>query len=558
MEKNTSPYGASSGSDEYDATNEETAPSSFFGKLAKKMQLSSSDPMRNSNADLDPVPPHRRTWRTYNYVMYWISDNFSPGGYRNAASLMEVGLSWRDALICIAVSQIIIGAVIVINGVSGSTYRVGFSVQSRASFGYYFSYLMILMRMVTGIFWYGINVYTGAECIQSIILAIWPSFRNVRNALPESANITTQMMTAYIVYFVIMLPVHFVPMHKLRWLFTIKAISTPIVGLAIMGWTIHKVGVNGDLFKQDTTVHGSKYAWIFLAGLYSNIGSWATLGVNVPDFTRYAKSNNSAFITAIVLPATGCLITFFGVVLASGSHILYGEILWDPLLFIDHWTSRGGRAAAFFCAFFFLIAQIGVNIAANSVSAANDLNCMFPKYVNIRRGQIIVAFLGSWALTPWNILTSGAAFLNFMSGYSVWLGPIAGMLFSDFYLVHKRKYDVWELYDKNGIYRYNKFGVNWRAFVAFFIGWVPLLPGFIPAVNSKITVSVGVSHLYDVGYFYGFGATALSYYVICTIWPAKQTMLERGVYPDSDVVGHNEVIDAVEGEIVTEVPNKKA
>lgn len=467
--------------------------------------------------------------------MYWISDNFSPSGFRNAASLMDVGMSWRDSLLCVTFAQVIIAAVIVLNGVWGSTYHVNFSVQARASFGFYFSYLMIIMRMIVGIFWYGINAYTGAECVRSMIYAIWPSFHNVANTMASNANIDTQMMTAYVVYFVIVVPMHMIPMHQLRWLFTIKAITTPIIGFALMGWTVAKVDAS-QLWAQNSTLKGSALGWAFMSGLYANIGSWSTLAVNVPDFTRYAKSNDAAYITLFVLPATGCLVTFFGVVVAQGSRILYNTLLWDPLQFIDMWTSRGGRAAAFFCAFFFLISQIAVNIAANSVSAANDLNCLFPKYINIRRGQLIVAVIGSWALTPWNILTGAPAFLSFMSGYSVWLGPLVGILLSDFYLVHKRKYNVWELYDSNGIYRYNKWGTNWRAFIAFFIGWVPLLPGFIPTVNSHITVSAGVTHLYNVAYFYGTLSACFSYWALCKIWPAKETYVPYPVYPETDII----------------------
>ncbi|KAK9246677.1 permease for cytosine/purines, uracil, thiamine, allantoin-domain-containing protein [Lipomyces tetrasporus] len=532
----------------------------FWSKVHKRVQLNSADAIRRSNADLDPVPPQRRTWRTYNFVMYWISDNFSPNGFRNAASLMEIGMSWRDSLVCVVIAQFITGLVIVFNGVVGSRYHISFSVQARASFGYYFGYLMIVMRMIVGIFWYGINAYTGAECVRSMIYAIWPSFHHLKNGLPLSAHIDTQFMTAYVVYFVIVLPMHLIPMHRLKWLFLVKAITTPIVGFAIIGWVIHTVGVSQtSLWTQKTTLHGSTLAWTFLNGLYANIGSWSTLAINVPDFTRYAVDDRAAYITAFVLPATGALVTFFGVVVAAGSDILYGKIFWDPLLLIDEWTSRGGRAAAFFCAFFFLISQIGVNIAANSVSAANDLNCLFPRYINIRRGQIIVAFLGSWALTPWNILTSAPAFISFMAGYAVWLGPIAGILLSDFYLVHKQKYDVWELYNEHGIYRYNKWGTNWRAFVAFFIGWVPLLPGFIPTVNSSIKVSAGIQHLYDLGYFYGCGSAMLSYYLLCRFWPAEETMLDRAVLPDEDLLQTHsglmmeEGIEAALGDQVVEI-----
>ncbi|KAK9328895.1 permease for cytosine/purines, uracil, thiamine, allantoin-domain-containing protein [Lipomyces starkeyi] len=509
-------------------------------RINKFIQLDSASQERYSNDDLDPVPPEKRTWHARHYALFWISDNLSVSGFRQAASVMAVGLSWRLSLLCIALANIIIGSFIVINGVVGAKYHIPFSIQARASFGYYLSYLMIAMRMIVAIFWYGIQAYTGAECVQSILFAIWPSFHNVPNHLPNSANITTQFMTAYVIYFLLCLPLHYVGVHRVKWLFLAKAIATPVASLAIMGWIVHKAGLGqNSLFNQGNTVHGPALGWAFMGSLYSNIGSGVTLMVNAPDYSRYSTTKYSHLTTAVAVPFTATVITFIGVVAASGSNILFGEILWDPLLIINHWTSRGGRAGAFFCAFSFLLSQLGLNIAANSLAAANDMNCLFPKYINIRRGQFIAAFLGAWALTPWNILTSAPAFLNFMSGYSVWLGPLAGILISDFYFVHKRKYDVPELYDFQGIYRY-KYGFNWRAFFAFTIGWVPLLPGFIPTVSSN-TVVEGMVHLYNLGFFYGVGAAGLSYYLICYFFPAQETYVARPVYMNAGIVSEEDV-----------------
>ncbi|KAK9481046.1 permease for cytosine/purines, uracil, thiamine, allantoin-domain-containing protein [Lipomyces japonicus] len=506
--------------------------SSGFGRFVKRLQVKDHSDSRRSNRDLDPVPPEKQTWSALDYISYWISDNFTPGGWRNASSIMEVGLSWKLALVNIAISQLIIGVVVTLNGFIGAKYRIPFSVISRASYGYYFSYLMILMRCIVGIFWYGISTYTGAECVRSMIYAIWPSFRHLKNTLPESANINTQFMTAYVVYYISIMPLHYIPIHRIRWLFTVKAIALPIIGFAIMGWTIKNAGVgNNSLWNQGNTVHGSELSWVFMSCLYANLGSWATLAINSPDFTRYTVRPRNTYTMAIALPFTASLVAFFGVVGAAGSKVLYNTILWDPLLFIDEWTSKSGRAAAFFCAAGFYLAQACSNVSANSISAANDLNCMFPKYINIRRGQFIVSILGAWVLTPWNILTSAGAFLSFMSGYTVWLAPICGIMLSDFYFVHKRKYNVWELYKNDGIYSYNKYGINWRAFVAFFCGWVPLLPGFLPTVNSSIHVPVGVKRFYYCGYFYGLFAPMLVYFALCSIWPAKETIVDVAVYP---------------------------
>ncbi|KAK9481374.1 permease for cytosine/purines, uracil, thiamine, allantoin-domain-containing protein [Lipomyces japonicus] len=517
----------------------------YFSRIKKFCELDSVSNGRYSNKDLDPVPLAERTWIHRHYAVFWISDNLSVSGFRNAASVMEIGLSWRLALVNVTLANIIWGGFVYINGIAGAKYHIPFSVHTRAAFGYYLAYLMIAMRMIVGIFWYGIQTYTGAECVQSILYALWPSFRNVPNTLPESANINTQFMTSYVIYFITCLPFHYVGVHRIRWLYLTKTITLPICSLAIMGWMIKQVGIGEtSLFKQGNTRQGSALGWAFMSGLYSNIGSGVTLICNANDYSRYARRPRDTFATALSVPITACFVTFIGVVYAAGSNVLYGSILWDPLLIINHWTSRGGRAAAFFCAFSFYLSQLGLNIAANSLAAANDLNCLFPRYINLRRGQFVAAFLGGWALTPWNILTSAPAFLNFMSGYSVWLGPLAGILVSDFYIVHKQKYNVYELYKFTGIYRYWH-GINWRAFLAFTIGWVPLLPGFIPTVSSNST-STGMVHLYNLGFFYGFGAAFFSYAIICHFWPAQATMLAEAIFVDDEGIDAVGVLEAIE------------
>ncbi|KAK9250243.1 permease for cytosine/purines, uracil, thiamine, allantoin-domain-containing protein [Lipomyces tetrasporus] len=511
------------------------APSSVWGRILRKIELKSEvEAGRRSNPDLDPVPPEGRHWHAQHYALFWISDNVSVSGFRTASSIMDVGLSWRMSLLCVALANLLAGMVVTLNGIVGTDYHIPFSIQSRASFGYYLSYLMILMRCIVGIFWYGIQTYTGAECVQTMLYAIWPSFRNVPNTLPSSANINTQLMTAYVIYFVTMLPFHYVGIHKVKWLFLLKTVSTFVVGFGLMGWTINTVGVNNtSLFNQGNKVHGSGFTWVFLNSFYSNLGGFTTLMVNAPDYSRYAHRRRSTYITLFAVPFTATLVTFMGVVVAAGSNVMYGEILWDPLQVLDKWTSKGGRAAAFFCALSFYFSQLGLNIAANSLASANDMNAIWPKYINLRRGQFIAAFLGAWVLTPWNIMTSAPAFLNFMSGYSIWLGPLCGVLIADYFIVHRRKYDVNELYKFGGIYNYH-WGCNWRAFAAFTIAWVPLLPGFIPTVTSGITASTGVTHLYDLGFFYGFGSAILCYSVICHFFPARETYVDA-VYPDDNL-----------------------
>jgi NCS1 family nucleobase:cation symporter-1 len=237
------------------------------------------------------------------------------------------------------------------------------------------------------------------------------------------------------------------------------------------------------------------------------------------------------------LPLVFTFIAFIGVAATSAGSVKYGELNWDPMALVAHWDSRACR---FFAAFSFALAALGVNISANSLSAANDLTALFPQYVNIRRGQLLCAVL-AWALVPWKILKSAGSFLNFMAAYAVFLGPIAAIMVWDFWIVHRRKYDTLALYQPHGIYKYTG-GVNWRAVVAFVVGVVPNLPGFINSISPSIVVGVG-SRPYTFGWLLGFVATSLVY-VVLEMWvaPPRETFIDKAVLPD-DVYDEQAIVD---------------
>lgn len=237
------------------------------------------------------------------------------------------------------------------------------------------------------------------------------------------------------------------------------------------------------------------------------------------DFARYSRNRRSPYIQLVVIPAVFTIMMLFGIIGANGSRLIYGEVLWDPLMIVDNWTSPGGRAAAFLCALAFLIASIGVNISANSIAVAVDLSTLFPKYLNMRRAQYVCAVIGAWAMTPWNILASAETLINFMNGYSVWLAPISGVLLADYYVVHKQRINVPEMYRPHGIYSYERWGTNWRAAVAFVVGFAPLLPGFAKSVTQDVHVSEGAQHLYYLGYWYGFLVSAGLHVLLSKVWP---------------------------------------
>ncbi|TVY44185.1 putative permease [Lachnellula subtilissima] len=346
-------------------------------------------------------------------VTYWLCDAVAPGNLRLGSSLVTLGFSWKVTIGIIALGHFLISLAITANSVIGARYHIPYTIQSRASFGFFFSFVVVFIRMLVGFFWYGLNTYTRRMCQ--------------------------------------------------------------------CGWACHVSGggLHTTLMKQDTTLHGSAYTWAFLSGLNSMLGNYGTMAVNINDFARYARSSRMIVVQIIIIPLSFMLMSFIGIIIAGAASDLYGKEIWDPLTIMSHWTgSHQSRAGAVFVGLSFVLAQLGSNISANCISAANDLNAMFPRYINLRRGSYLIAFIGAWALTPWNILSSAAALLDFMDGYVIWLAPITGVLLADYYIVHRRTYDIEEMYLPNGIYRYNKFGTNWRAVAAWLVGCVPLIPGF--------------------------------------------------------------------------------
>lgn len=321
-----------------------------------------------TNPDMDPVPPRYQTWSLWTYMAYWATDTINLGTWETASSVLAVGLNWRDAIPIMVVGTSCVAVPMVLNGAIGAKLHIPFSVIIRSSFGYYFGYFCIVSRSILAMFWLGIQGANGAQCVTIMLKAIWPSYNHIKNHLPSDAGITTQGMISYFLFWIIQLPLLLIPPTRLRYLFIVKLFAAPITALATLGWIVHKAGGGGSIFNLPETVHGSDRAWLWLSCMSSVTGSWATLAVNIPDFSRYSRSSRGQYIQLPFLPIIFTLCGVLGIVTTSASKVVYGEYLWNPLDIIDHWLgSHGGRAAAFFAALSWYIAQVGTNITANSM-----------------------------------------------------------------------------------------------------------------------------------------------------------------------------------------------
>ncbi|KDQ12361.1 hypothetical protein BOTBODRAFT_176584 [Botryobasidium botryosum FD-172 SS1] len=487
---------------------------------------------RWSNKDMDPTPVHQRKWTSWTYVAFWVSDAFCVPTWEIASASMAVGLSWRQVLPAVALGNVLISIAVTANGTIGSRLHVPFPVLNRSSFGFYFSYFTVISRLVLAMFWFSIQSFTGSECVYQMIKAIWPSFARLPNHLPESARITTAGMLCYFLFWLFQFPFMFISPQKIRWLFYIKSVLVPSAFLAMLIWALVKTKGGGPIFNQRTSLSSSQLAWAWLSAVNNSMGNYATMAVNIPDFTRYARSERDQYVQLIIIPISFTFVAFIGMAVTSAGQTLYGGgYLWDPLRLIDKWDNR---AAAFFAAFSMLIATLGTNIAANSISAANDFTALTPRYLNIRRGQILCAIIGGWAICPWEILANASGFLNFISGYTVFLGPICAIMVTDYWIVRRGNVDVPGLYQPHGRYRYTK-GFNWRAVLAMVVSVPPNLPGLINTINPSIYVGAG-QQIYSLAYIVGFFLAGGTYAMASYLFPAENTVIDAPILslPDSN------------------------
>lgn len=311
-----------------------------------------------------------------------------------------MGLTWREAVYSIILGLCMPAIVLVLNGAIGAHLHIPFPVAARSSFGFTFARFAVVTRMITALFWHAIQTYTGSTAITQMIRAMWPSYLDIPNHLPESAGITSQQLLSHFIFWTIQFPILLTPPHKLKSFFVFKVVVTVTACVGTVIAMTSKAGGTGDIWKQEYRVHGAERSWLILASMMSVAGGWATMATNVPDFTRYLRNPRGVYWQGLFLPLIGLVLGLFGIISCSAAKVVYGEYIWDPLALAAKWDGPSGRCGAFFVGLCWVVAQIGTNLSANVISFANDMVSLFPRYVNIRRGAIFATIVAGWIMVP--------------------------------------------------------------------------------------------------------------------------------------------------------------
>ncbi len=456
------------------------------------------------NHDLAPAGSEKRTWTTYNYAALWVSMSVNILTYMLAASLIQGGMNWKQAVLTVFLGNTIVLAPMLLNSHPGARYGVPFPVLARASFGVLGANVAAVLRALVACGWFGIQSWIGGEAINTLLGTVWPAWQ--KN--PHGTAI------CFTLFWASNLAVILKGIEYIRFL---QGLSAPIllaVGLALLAWAYFGAGGFGPMLSAPSQFRSTgDFLKFLIPALNGTVGFWSTVSLNIPDFTRFAKDERGQAIgQAIGLPLTMTLYSFIGVAVTSATVVIYGMAIWDPVQLLSRFHSP---VAVVISLLAILLATLNVNIGANVVSPANDFSNLWPRKISFKTGGVITCFIGV-AMMPWKLLANHKTFIfGWLGGYAAVLGPVAGIMICDYYLVRRKRLLVNDLYWRGGEYEYSK-GFNWRAIAALVIGSAVALMGLvIPSVRF----------LYDYSWFVGFAVAFVSYYALMRT-AAVQTSLQ--------------------------------
>jgi NCS1 family nucleobase:cation symporter-1 len=426
-------------------------------------------------------------------------------------------MNWWQALITILLGNTIVLAPILLNSHPGTKYGIPFPVFARAAYGTYGSNLPALMRAIVACGWFGIQAWIGGEALHTLFSAIIPRWPTLLGGAIGGHTPTEWL--CFLLFWGLNIYIIYSGMDLLRRVENWAAPFVLVMTALLLGWAIWKAHGLGYLLTQQSKFHSFRDFWpVFILSLTGMIGFWATLSLNMPDFTRFGHSQREQAIGQVVaLPTTMTLFAAMSVVITSAALVIYPNMkmseLWDPIKLVGQFHNVAVIAISMFTV---VVATLAVNIAANVVSPANDFANAFPKLISFRTGGLITGILGI-AMMPWKLLEDPSGYIfTWLVGYSGGLGSIAGVLIVDYWLVRRKHLALGDLYRRRGAYSYLG-GWNARAVIATLIGCALAWSG---PILHRVGMTVGFfDQLYDYAWFVGFGVAGLVHLILMLLIP---------------------------------------
>jgi NCS1 family nucleobase:cation symporter-1 len=447
------------------------------------------------NKDLAPVASARRAWRTYNFAALWISMSVNIPTYMLASGMIAGGMNWKQGLFTVFLGNVLVLIPMLLNAHAGARYGIPFPVFARASFGVLGANVPAILRALVACGWFGIQTWIGGQAINAMIIALAPGWAHFRYGVA----------LCFAFFWLLNVIVILRGIETIRFLQGVSAPFLILIGLALLLWARSKAGGFGPMLASPSKFQSfGEFFRFFVPSLTGVVGFWATVSLNIPDFTRYAHSQRDQMVgQALGLPATMTFYSFIGIAVTSATAIIFGQALWDPVAVLSR---LGNPWAVVLAMIALLMATLNVNVAANVVSPANDFSNLSPRRISFRLGGLITCFVGI-LMQPWKLMANyGSYIFGWLVGYSGFLGPIAGVLICDYFLIRKKILLPEDLYRRGGQYEYSR-GFHWQAIVALAAGaGVAFIGLVVPPLRP----------LYDYAWFVGFAVSFLAYFALAS------------------------------------------
>lgn len=457
-----------------------------------------------ANEDLLPTPQIARHWNWKDYTALWIGMVVCVPTYTMASAMLDQGFTWRMAVWMVFLANCIVLVPMVLIGRVGPKYGVPFPVLARASFGVIGANLPAVLRGLVACGWFSINCYFGALALHGFLNII--GFNLAGPA--DGQTISTSQFICFLVFWAVHIWFIWRGPESIRKLEVIAAPLMIGASAVLVIYLLSRVPPSQLFDLPAKVVEGGPRTWAALTGL---VGFWATLALNIPDFTRFARSQKDQVLgQAIGLPIPMALFSMVGIIGFSASAILYGK----AQLFPDGLLTQMGSLASGVGLLVILLANLTTNVAANLVSPSYDFSQVAPSKISFRGGGLVAALIGLLFM-PWKLLASSGNYLFiWLGGYGTLLGGIAGVLLTDYYLLRRGRLEVDDLYRRGGAYEYAR-GWNPHALMGCALGVLPCMPGYlvVSGLLAKDSVAPWLVQLFDFGWFFSLAVAGLYYFI---------------------------------------------
>ncbi|HEV8381284.1 MAG TPA: NCS1 family nucleobase:cation symporter-1 [Gemmatimonadales bacterium] len=465
---------------------------------------------RLANEDLLPVPPERRTWNWWHIASLWIGMAICIPTYTLASGLVDQGWTWQAAVGAVVLGNLVVLLPIALNSHAGTRYGIPFPVLARASFGVLGANIPAILRGLVACGWFGIQTWIGGWAIYKLIEVIWPGIATLPQILPAFVGLNTGEFLCFMLFWAMNVWIVLRGMDSIKFLETWGSPFLLAVGAALFIWAwVRAGGLSPMLANPATSLADVPTGGVFGAGLTSAVAFWGTMALSIPDFSRYARSQRDQIVgQAVGLPGTMALFAFIGAAVTNATVVIFGTRIADPVALL---ARIGGPFMIMLSMAGLIVATLTTNIAANIVAPANAFSNIAPHKISFKQGAGVTAIIGI-VMMPWRLYNDAAAYVfTWLIGYGALLGPVAGIMIADYFVVRRGVVVVNDLYKRQGVYEYSR-GFNWLAIIALVVGVAPSLPGFIAALRG--TPATGVfGGIYNWAWFAGFGISAVIYVV---------------------------------------------